>query len=257
MITLIQNDIKENSLNKECFGKFLIEPLEIGQAVTLGNSIRRTLISDISGFAITIARINNIKHEFSAIRGAREDVIEVLFNLREIIFKENEKDKKKDIMYSFAYIKKEGPCVVTAGCLNFFTSNTFLKIVNPDQYICTIVDKVTFYLEIYIEKGRGYSCLNTEKPIIPFGLKIDSLFLPIKRVNYKTILIHDIKGNIKESLILEILTNGSISPSRALEESLKILMDLIYPLFISIDINIPKKKNKLLSFIDNKVVKNN
>lgn len=250
MISLIKNNIEENKANKEYFGKFLIEPLEIGQSITLANAIRRTLLSDISGFAITVGRINNIKHEFSPIRGVREDVVEVLLNLREVIFKENENTNQKGMLHDLAYIKKEGPCIITAKYLTFSTSNTILEVHNPDQYICTIIDKSIFFLKIYIEKGKGYSYLNTEKPKFFFGLKIDSLFLPIKRVNYQIILIHDIKGNLKESLILDILTNGSMSPVRALEESLKLLIDLIYPLFISIDKNI-------ISFIDNKIVNTN
>lgn len=223
------------------YGSFLIEPLEIGQGITLGNALRRTLLSDLTGLAITGVRINNLKHEFAIVEGLREDILEILLNLKEVIFKSaypvEEQNRNKKLK---AFINVKGPLIVTAGMFELPRNN--IKIINPNQYICTIVDNSHFYLEIDIEKGKGYRLTEENRkrkidekfsPIKPSTLMIDSIFLPIKKVNYKIKLIHDSKGNIKESLEIQILTNGSITPKRSIQEGLKILMNLLYPLFIT------------------------
>jgi DNA-directed RNA polymerase subunit alpha len=225
--------------NQNHYGNFLIEPLEIGQGITLGNALRRTLLSDLTGFAITGVRINDLKHEFAIVEGLREDILEVLLNLKEITFRSSFSTQKKQNKMK-AFLNVQGPIIVTAGMLHLPKSH--LKIINSNQYICTITDKSELYLELDIEKGKGYRLTdenrkrNTDEkfsPIRPSTLLIDSVFMPIKRVNYKIKLVHDSKGNIKESLNLEILTNGSITPKRGIQESLKILMNLFYPLFIT------------------------
>jgi DNA-directed RNA polymerase subunit alpha len=138
----------------------------------------------------------------------------------------------------------------------FQLPKNLLRIINPTQYICTIVDSSEFYLEVDIENGKGYRLTEEnrrknfeEKTFVsrPSTLLVDALFMPVKKVNYKIKLIHDSQGNIKESLNLEILTNGSITPKRSLYESLKILMNLFYPLFINFNFsalssNIAKRK---------------
>jgi DNA-directed RNA polymerase subunit alpha len=117
-----------------------------------------------------------------------------------------------------------------------------LKIINPNQYICTIVNNSEFYLEIDIEKGKGYKLTEeTRRKIFkkkfvvvkPTTLLVDAIFMPVRKVNYKIKLIHDTQGNIKESLNLEIITNGSITPKRSLHEAIKVLMNIFYPLFIN------------------------
>ena len=235
-LTCIENYIDTNNNH---FGSFLIEPLELGQGITLGNSLRRTLLSDLTGLAITGVRINNLKHEFSIIEGLREDILEVLLNLKEIKFKNSFSFKENLSLASSSgfklkgFLKIKGPIVITAGMFNL--PKNIIKIINPNQYICTIVDNSEIYLEIDIEKGKGYR-LGEEYIKYPkkrSTLFIDALFMPIKKVNYKIKLIHDTEGNIKESLNLEILTNGTISPERSLQESLKILINLFYPLFVN------------------------
>jgi DNA-directed RNA polymerase subunit alpha len=223
------------------YGNFLIEPLELGQGITLGNALRRTLLSDLTGFAITGARINNLKHEFAVVEGLREDILEVLLNLKEIVFKSSyfsPSQKKETKLKSFINI--QGPIVITAGMLQLPKNS--LKVINPNQYICTIVDNSYFYLEVDIENGKGYQLTDeNRKKIInekfniskPSTLVLDSIFFPIKKANYKIKLIHDTRGNIKESLNFEILTNGSITPKRGIQESLKILINLFYPLFVN------------------------
>jgi len=233
----------ETYLDKEnnYFGSFVIEPLETGQGITLGNALRRTLLSDLTGFAVTGVRINNLKHEFATVPGVREDVLEVLLNFKEVIFKSATFNKHRPSQIKQkGYLKVKGPVVVTAGMLKL--PNKILKIINPHQYLCTIVDNSELYIEIDIEKGKGYrlseknrknkfeKAINSARPSTLF---VDSIFLPVKRVNYKIKLIHDTKGNIKESLNFEILTNGSVTPKRCIQEGLKLLLNLFYPLFLN------------------------
>jgi DNA-directed RNA polymerase subunit alpha len=241
---------------KNHFGSFLIEPLEIGQGITLGNALRRTLLSDLTGYSITGVRLNNIKHEFATIDGLREDVLEVLLNLKEIVLKSsfefNKNYSAKSKIKGFLNVK--GPIVVTAGMLQL--PKGLIKIINPNQYICTIVNDKEIYLEIDIEKGKGYRLAeenqkkNKKEELLinkSSTLSIDAMFMPIKKVNYKIKLIHDTNGNIKESLNLEILTNGSITPKRSIQESLKILMNLFYSLFIDEEfLNISSELSKNL-----------
>ena len=233
----------ETYLDKEknYFGSFIIEPLESGQGITLGNALRRTLLSDLTGFAVTGVRINNLKHEFATVPGIREDVLEVLLNFKEVIFKSATFNKHQPCQIKQkGYLKVRGPLVVTAGMLKL--PNKILKIINPHQYLFTLVDTSEVYMEIDIEKGKGYRLSEENRknkfekyinPARPSTLFVDSIFLPVKRVNYKIKLIHDTQGNIKESLNFEIITNGSITPRRCIQEGLKILLNLFYPLFLS------------------------
>ena len=247
----------ETYIDKEqnYYGCFLIEPLETGQGITLGNALRRTLLSDLTAFSITGVRINDLKHEFSIIEGLREDVLEVLLNLKEVIFKHSFSSKTENTPLKVkGFLNVKGPIIVTAGM--FQLPKGMLKIINPNQYICTLVDNSEFYLEIDIENGKGYRLTeenrkkNLNEKIAPARastLLVDALFMPVKKVNYKIKLIHDSQGNIKESLSLEIVTNGSVTPKRSLYEALKILMNLFYPLFLnfrfsSISSNVLKRK---------------
>jgi DNA-directed RNA polymerase subunit alpha len=232
---------------KNISSSFVIEPLEAGQGITLGNSLRRTLLSDISGFAVTGARINNLKNEFALIEGIREDVLEILLNLKEIVFKpslilkeKNSHLRKKTLLKFKAFLNVQGPLIVTAGM--FYLPKDSFQILNPEQYICTIVDDSNFYLEIDIENGIGYQLMDEcrkkdiqEKLSIlkPTTLPVDSIFTPVRKVNFKIKLIHDSFGQIKESLLLEILTNGSLTPKRSLLEAVKILIHLFYPLLLN------------------------
>jgi len=230
------------------YGCFIIEPLETGQGITLGNALRRTLLSDLTGFAITGVRINNLKHEFVIVESLREDILEILLNLKQIVFKSSFKvreeleikQKNGSFLKIKSFLQVKGPLVVTAGMFNLPKGH--FKILNPNQYICTIVDDSELYIEIDIENGKGYKLTNVirkNEPEQKFSISkpstlfIDAIFMPVKRVNYKIKMIHDTKGNIKESLTLEIWTNGTISPRRSIQESLKILMNLFYPLFLN------------------------
>ncbi len=241
------------------YGSFIIEPLETGHGITLGNAIRRTLLSDLTSFAITGVRINDLKHEFSIIEGLREDILEVLLNLKEIVFKSFQSSNKnlKDTKLK-GFLNVKGPRIITAGMFQL-PKNSF-KIINPNQYICTLVNHSEFYLEIDIEKGKGYRLTEETRrkniqekfvPVKPATLLVDALFMPVRKVNYKIKLIHDTRGNIKESLNIEILTNGSITPKRSLLESIKVLMGIFYPLlindnFLTVSSNKIKKEKGIL-----------
>jgi DNA-directed RNA polymerase subunit alpha len=247
MITTLNCVETSNSEDKNILSSFIIEPLATGQGITLGNSLRRTLLSDLTGFAITGVRINNLKHEYSIIEEIREDILEILLNLKEIVFKPSLKLKQEISQKSDelplkwkAFINIKGPVVVTAGM--FYLPKNAFKIINPEQYICTILTESDLYIEVDIENGVGYKLIEDSRKkemleklsvLKPTTLLVDSIFMPVKKVNYKIKLIHDSYGNIKESLFLEILTNGSITPKRSLQESIKILINLFYPLLLS------------------------
>lgn len=226
----------DNSHNH--YSSFLIEPLEKGQGITLGNSLRRTLLSELSGYAPTTIKINNISHEFVSIPGVKEDLTEILLNVREIVFKDVSIDYKvdrKSRIGLLGFIAAQGPILVTAGMLKL-PKNTLL-VVNPDLPICSIINQSEFFLELKIEHGRGASLNNQEKlkansscGILSSALFLDTIFSPVKRVNYQVRIIYDSNGNLKESLVLEILTNGSITPKRALQDAFKSLLNLFFPL---------------------------
>jgi DNA-directed RNA polymerase subunit alpha len=237
-VNCIETYIEKDKTHYACF---VIEPLEIGQGITLGNALRRTLLSDLSGFSIVGIRINNLKHEFATIRGLREDLLEIILNLKEIIFKPSfsafyQKEFPTEIK---GFLNVKGPLILTAGM--FQLPKDIIQILNIDQYIGTLVDTSELYMEIDIQNGKGYRLTeetrrrNLEEKLSKkvSTILIDALFMPIRKVNYKTKLIHDTRGNIKESLIFEIWTNGSITPKRSLLEGIKILMNLLYPLFIT------------------------
>ncbi len=237
---ILTENFNKNKINN--FNSFVIEPLEIGQGITLGNALRRILLSDITSFAISGTRINNLKHEFSTIQGIKEDILEILLNLKEIVIKNSfsllAKTNKLNLspLKFKGYLNLKGPSIVTAGLFNI--PKKFLNIINPEQYICTIIDNSELYIEIDIEHGKGYSLSNYENNYFSTNntLLVDTVFNPLRKVNFKIKLITDTYGNIKESLIIDILTNGSLTPKRALQESLKILLNLTYPLLSGINV---------------------
>ncbi len=243
-ITCIENYINYSKENTNQFSCFIIEPLELGQGITLGNSLRRTLLSELTGYTITGVRLNNLKHEFENSKGIREDTLEVLLNLKEILFKGPSYIKNDMLKSKVTFtLNIKGPAIITAGLLStpINKSDDIIRIINPSAYICTITDKSLFYLELDIEKNKGYILNENNKfediknilyPLKPNTLLIDSIYMPIINVNYKIKIINDIKGHIKESLHINITTNGTISPHRCLKEALKILLKLLIPLFL-------------------------
>ena len=204
------------------YGRFTLDPLKPGQGITIGNSLRRTLLSDIKGTAIIAARIAGVNHEFSTITGVREDVLEILLNLKEIVLK-GQTDETQ-----IGRLRVQGPAVVTAGLLDLPPE---IEVIDKRQYIATICNNTIFEMEVKIEQGYGYKLVNnyTDEKSIDF-LQIDAVFMPVKKFNY-TIQEKRINSQlIQEKLILDICTNGSLSPQQAIGEGSKILTNLFHPL---------------------------
>lgn len=188
-------------------GNFVLYNLLPGQGLTIGNALRRVLLSNIESSAIVGIRIPGIVHEFSTIPGIREDILEIILNLKQIVIKTNE---KKQILGT---VNLDGPGIITGKSI-IFDTNTY--VVNPNQYIATIATNIPIQLEILIENGFGYESLEQYNYKNPNFLKIDSVFMPVINVNYK---VHDNALSFDktiECLDLEIITNGSITPENSL-----------------------------------------
>ena len=208
----------------EHYGKFILEPLEVGQGLTLGNSIRRVLLSDLTGLAIVAIRIAGIKSEFAAIPGVREDILDLILNIKQIILK-GKLDKIDQPI--FGRLKVQGPTIVTASLIEV----NDLIIVNPSQYIATICDTSLLEIEFKIEKGKNYTLNDLRNLTQPSDfLQIDAIFTPIKKILYEVEKIN-LYLTTQERLILQVWTNGSVSPSEVLLSTGKILYNLIEPLF--------------------------
>jgi DNA-directed RNA polymerase subunit alpha len=206
---------------RDHYGKFIIQPLEPGQGITIGNALRRVLLSDLEGSAIVAVRISGVNHEFSTIGGVREDILEILLNLKEIVFKTH---AKKSFV---GRIKVQGPCIVTAA--NFDLPSE-VEVIDPKQYIATICSSSILEMEVKIENGKGYQLAEKDDNISNNFLLIDAVFMPVKRVNYLVEEIHLDQSILKDKLTLEIWTNGSLSPQEALGQGATILTDLFIPL---------------------------
>ncbi len=227
MITCIKNSLNKSG---ELCSVYKIQPLEIGHGITIGNALRRTLLSQIPGLGINLVKIYGATSEYINLSFLREDTLEVVSNLKKIVLK-----KTKELNYSHTkgFICVKGPKNVTASSINFYDNN--LNIVNPSQYICTLSQDFTLYIELYINESYGYKNLKNYKSIsysekLHSLIQLDTLYNPIKRVNYKVALLNDSKGFLKESIILEILTNGSVSPLGSLGKAVNVLLDTFYPL---------------------------
>ena len=201
-------------------GKFEFRPLEPGYGLTIGNALRRVLLSSLEGFAITSIKIDGIDHEFSTIPGIVEDVTEIVLNLKQIRFKrqiDDVDDEKVNLSFS-------GQDQLKAADLQKFISG--FQILNPDQVICNLEKAVQFNFELIIEKGRGYIPAEENKNIdSALGvIAIDSIFTPVKNVKY---IIENYRVEQKtdyEKLVFEIVTDGSIHPKDALTEAAKTLI---------------------------------
>ncbi|OFX67606.1 MAG: DNA-directed RNA polymerase subunit alpha [Bacteroidetes bacterium GWE2_29_8] len=203
------------------FGKFEFRPLEPGFGVTVGNAIRRILLSSLEGYAITSIRIDGVDHEFSTIKGIVEDVVEIILNLKQVRFKKI----VEDVTNERVRIEVSGKEQLLAGDFNNFL--TSFEVLNKDLVICNLEPSVNFAIELVIDKGRGYVPAEdnkTHNSSILGYVAIDSIYTPIKNVKFS---VEDYRVEQKtdyEKLIIEILTDGSITPKDALKESAKILI---------------------------------
>lgn len=201
-------------------GKFEFRPLEPGYGITIGNALRRILLSSLEGFAITSIKIEGVDHEFSTIEGVVEDVTEIVLNLKQVRFKrqiDGTDSEKVNVSIS-------GSDKFTAGDIGKFT--TAFQVLNPDHVICTMEKSVKLEIEMNIGKGRGYRPSEENKVSnAPMGtIFIDSIFTPIRKVNY-TIENYRVEQKTDyEKLIMDVVTDGSITPKDALQEAAKILI---------------------------------
>ena len=199
----------------ELYSKYYIGPFIKGQSTTIGNTLRRVLLSSLQGLAIVGARINDINHEFSTIPHVKEDVIDILLNLNQIVFKGN------IIEPTLARLKVKGPGIITAQDIELPPN---VKLIDPRQYIATITAKGDVEMEFLITRGQNYLKNTTLESIIPSGfLSVDAVFMPVKKVNFFVETAQTGNSSELESLILEIWTNGSLTPAEALSTSAEVL----------------------------------
>lgn len=219
-IECIESNTQEN---RSLYSKFVLEPLDRGQGTTLGNALRRILLSNLEGTAITAVRIAGVNHEFATIPGMREDVLEILMRMKEIVLKSYSSQSQ------IGRLLVTGPTTVTAA---HFDLPSEVEIVDPTQYVATLAEGAKLEMEFRIDRGKGYRTIERgrdEATSLDF-LQIDAVFMPVQKVNYS---VEDarVDGSIqKDRLILEIWTNGSVNPQEALSAAASILVELFNPL---------------------------
>ena len=209
------------------FAKITAEPLEKGYGLTLGNSLRRILLSSIRGTAVTSIQIDGVLHEFSSIKGVREDVTDIVLNVKSLALKSNIEGSKKLILDA------KGPGQIKASDIS---SVADIEILNPDLVICNLDENTNFHMEMTVGNGKGYIPADMNKPEEPpLGLiPIDSLFSPVKKVSYSVSTAREGKALDYDKLTMEIETNGSISAEDALAYSARIFQDQL-GMFVNFD----------------------
>ena len=212
-----------------CHGQFIINFLKPGQGITIGNQLRRVLLGDLGGMAISAVRIAGITHEFSTIPGVREDVLEILLNLKGIVLK----SKTKEVQ--FGRLKIQGPSVITADLIQLPSD---LEVVNPNHYIATLSTSNILEIEFRFEYGTGYKlAMQTFLDEADNYLQLDTIFMPVQKVDFKIENVYDTANKISERLFIDIWTNGSISPNEALESASQIIIDVFTLLINTENIN--------------------
>lgn len=205
------------------YSKFVLEPLDRGQGTTVGNALRRVLLSNLEGTAVTAVRIAGVSHEFATVSGVREDVLEILMKMKEVILKNYSSQPQ------IGRLLVNGPATITAA---HFDLPSEVEVIDPTQYVATLAEGGKLEMEFRIEKGKGYRTVERgreEATSLDF-LQIDSIFMPVRKVNYS---VEESRGESlipKDRLLLEVWTNGSISPQEALSSAAGILVDLFNPL---------------------------
>lgn len=212
---------KSISMHKERgnHATFTIEPLYPGYGMTVGNALRRVLLSSLPGGAITAVKFEGATHEFSTLPFVKEDVVDILLNLKQIRLKVHTDEPTTVVL------KKTGEGVVTAGDI---TGNADVEVANPKQHIATLTDKAAnFEIELTIGKGRGYVPVeNREKERLPLGtIAVDAIYTPIKNVNFTTENVRVGQMTNYDKLVLDIITDGTMTPADAMEQATKILVD--------------------------------
>ncbi len=208
--------------SKSQYSRFVLSPLDRGQGITVGNALRRVLLGNLTGAGITAVRIAGINHEFATVPGVREDVMDLMLNLKQIVLKSHTADPQ------IGRIVARGPHTVTASDLNLPSE---VEVVNPSQYIATLSEGAVLEIECKIEVGVGYRMIDRSREdglSIDF-LQIDAVFMPVRNVRY---FVEDsrVGGLTKERLVLDITTDGSLTPQESLSQAAQILVGLFHPL---------------------------
>jgi DNA-directed RNA polymerase subunit alpha len=202
----------------ETHGQILAEPLERGFGLTIGNALRRVLLSSLQGAAVTSIKIEGVLHEFGSIQGVREDVTDLVLNVKSVIVRMNVTERKR------VYINATGPCVVTAGMIE---SGPEIEIINKDHVICHLNEGEKFSCELTIETGKGYVPASQNRQAdAPIGvIPVDSLFSPVKLVTYKVENSRVGRVTDYDRLFLDVETDGTINPEMAVALAARILQD--------------------------------
>lgn len=210
----------------DSYGRFVVEPLERGFGTTLGNSLRRVLLSSLPGVVASAIRIDGVLHEFTTIEGVREDVTEIVLNIKELCVKLHSEGPKK------VTISAHGECEVKAGDI---TADSDVEIMNPDLHIASLGPNGKLEMEIILEHGRGYvSADKNKRPDMPIGqIAVDSIFTPIRKVNFRVENTRVGQITDYDKLTLEIWTDETIRPDEAVSLAAKILTEHLY-LFINL-----------------------
>lgn len=200
------------------YGKYVVEPLERGYGITLGNSLRRILLSSLPGVAVTTIKIVGVQHEFSTIPGVKEDVTEIVLNVKNIVAKLLCEGVKT------VYIEAVGPCVVRAGDIK---DDSDIEVLNPDLHVATLGDGATLSMELTLSHGRGYVSSDKNKTAqTPIGtIPVDSIYTPVRKVNYSVENTRVGDATDYDKLTLEVWTNGTIDARDAVSLGARILSD--------------------------------
>ena len=209
------------------YAKIIAEPLEKGYGLTLGNALRRILLSSIRGTAVTAIQIDGVLHEFTSIKGVREDVTDIVLNIKSLALKSSSENSKKLV------IDAKGPGEIKASNI---TSVADIEILNPDLIICNLDENTNFHMEMTVGTGKGYVSADMNKPEEPpLGLiPIDSLFSPVKKASYSVSTAREGKALDYDKLTMEVVTNGSISAEDAVAYSARIFQDQL-GMFVNFD----------------------
>ena len=225
-------EIAEISEDKK-YGRFVVEPLERGYGTTLGNSLRRIMLSSLPGAAVSQVKIDGVLHEFSSIPGVKEDVTEIIMNIKNLAIRNNSSTNEPKV----AYIEFEGEGVITAADIQ---ADADIEIMNPDQIIATLSGGTDskFYMELTITKGRGYISVDKNKnDDLPIGvIAVDSIYTPVERVNMAVANTRVGQQTDYDKLTLEIYTNGTLAPDEAVSLAAKVLSEHLN-LFIDLSEN--------------------
>lgn len=205
------------------YSRFVIDSLDRGQGTTVGNALRRVLLSNLGGAAITAARIGGVNHEFATISGVREDVLDILLNLKQIVLRCQASQPQ------IGRLLVHGPATVTAGNIELHPG---VEVVNPTQYIATLSESATIEMELRIESGMGYRSFHRsrDEPLSLDFLQIDAVFMPVRKVNFTIEDVRIGESQLRDRLLLDVWTDGSITPQEALSKAAHILVGLFDPL---------------------------